>query len=66
MELTHLTPGRLYHAATAGKSFRHVHQGAWTILVLPKAERETFIREKRRLTEGQPSIKAAAYTIIIQ
>jgi len=32
----------------------------------PERERETFIREKRRLTQGQSSIKAAAYTIIIK
>jgi len=28
--------------------------------------RETFIPEKRRLTEGQSSINAAAYTVIIK
>jgi len=30
------------------------------------SNRETFILEKRRLTEGQSSIKAAAYAIIIK
>ena len=33
---------------------------------LSTVDRHMFIREKRMLTEGQSSIKAAAYTLIIK